>query len=91
MEEQLPVQFQVKRAMLARKNAIAAQNTAFAKIEYLRLQGLTLWVVTPAAAQGTTLEKYRGPNTWAVVKRKTHEVENKTGRRRPGRWTGMIQ
>jgi len=38
MEEQLPVQFQVKRAMLARKNAIAAQNTAFAKIEYLRFR-----------------------------------------------------
>jgi hypothetical protein len=78
MVEELPVQCQVKRAMLARKNAIATENTAFANVEDLWLARLTLWVVTPAAVQGTTLEKYRGPNTRAVVKRKTHEVEDKT-------------
>jgi hypothetical protein len=79
------VELRVQRAVRARPNAIAAANAALAKIENLRLARLALGVVAPAAAQRTTLEKNRGSNSRAIVKRETHDVEDEACRSRPGR------
>jgi hypothetical protein len=61
-------------------NAITAAEAGFIKVDKLWFGGLTFGIVTPPAAQGTTLEKYRRPNPWPIVQRKTHDVKDKPGR-----------
>ena len=79
------MELRVQRAVRAREHTIAAANAAFTKIKDLRLAGLALGVVAPATAQRTTLEKNRGSNSRAIVKRETHDVEDEACRRRPER------
>jgi hypothetical protein len=68
----------MKCAVRTYANAIPAVNAPFFKVNQFRFARLTLGVVTPATAQWTALEKYRGSNPRTIVERETHQIENKT-------------
>jgi len=80
----------MKRAMRTSGSAIATMDAAFVKVNQFRFVRLAFGVVAPAAIQWTTFEKYRRSNSWAIMERKTHEVEDKARRRRPGLYGGMV-
>ena len=60
----------------ARLDAAEASDAPLFPVNYLRYWQLTLRVVAPPAMKRTSLEEHGRPDTWAVVRGKSYDVEN---------------